>query len=818
MTDETARTHYGQLSVIGSGFHVLAEVVSALAGTNSTPHYYNSRILTLFVMTEFNDNQDVLARIYNVAQRLQTSPTFMAQLSDLASSFGSIFQWLRANLSRLTARRMLQEGAAGSPAAAQMMRAFIKAGLQAPELAPVSASLTPTYNDIDALVDLVVDMYASVSALLGRTERLQALDRGAHPPHPPGGDRPPERTTATIPGLDANVSVTLDPYVPSLEVLLAGAAGDWDAAYVPPRASGSRRSLADVQLPGGFVPSDPSQTPMVLLPTVWHILQYKTRDGYGPNGVADACSFQVPRLVKIANTFLLPSRFQIYIAECRNTPGYQYLVKNSKADYARCTSTGDFGGTCAGAILPDAMRDFPRAVNVFVSGEEPDASPPGFGPIPADPNDPFYGYIFLTYANLSPEMYNRLEAFEGGAFTFVHELGHYLGLDHTFDDNGYDPECEDIDQVADTPAARTSPMWQPWGKLASQACVSAWQAGGASYASYAAKGASRVGPQGDQVKAWDTCPGGGPEDYANYMTYSHAACFMTMGHFTSGQIAFMHKVTNEVNPDFYAWGQYWAKNPPAAARGYTSLAPAPPDAAPPAKCASTTANGCSCAASWTNEKGTAFSDCANVQGVGWMCAVDKNDADCVAKRGGWWDYCTRNPDTACASGGSRNAGAATPTPAPAPAGWVPTPCGPGAPTASGLKCSNETWRLKAGSPDFLGCASVDQLPLGPICALPKGTTRADGKGWDYCQDSCKDAKKAAATYPKALCAASAARVTESTCSCKDSWVIDFTSPTKASYTGLSGCTAFQETNGAGTCQVTCTGNRRVNNKYIACTC
>jgi Pregnancy-associated plasma protein-A len=150
--------------------------------------------------------------------------------------------------------------------------------------------------------------------------------------------------------------------------------------------------------------------------------------------------------------------------------------------------------------------DVERAMNVYAC--DPDAGVLGHSSWPDDyPEvDKRHGVVFRfdTMPGGSSSPYNL-------GHTLTHEVGHYLGLMHTFDGGCEKRNGGRGDGVSDTPAEKEPAKGCPIGR--------------------------------------DTCPqSAGVDPVENYMDYSHDSC---MNNFTPGQGTRMHSQTAAYRPTLY---------------------------------------------------------------------------------------------------------------------------------------------------------------------------------------------------------------------------------------------------------------------------
>ncbi|KXZ54230.1 hypothetical protein GPECTOR_5g321 [Gonium pectorale] len=844
--NDRVKAHYEQTSILGPAFHALSVVISTLGGTNAT---YDPNVLRIYVMTKYKGNQDTLAKLFEVAQRLQVSPDFQEQLYELTTSLVDVFQYIRDNQGKIGApgRRLLAANSA-EPLAVQLLKAFIKSGLQSPVLQGALGDLSSIWTNIDDIVDLVVDVFNSVRSIAAQADQIANTQDSYHPDRQPL----PKPAPATVVGLeDTSIRVTVNPYIP----LIVAEVGD-DLVADPPAElpSGPGRRLAEqvkIPLPSGFSPSMPASLPNLLVPTVWHFLTYTDANGeQGPPGIKQACAM-AQRMIENANYRFAPAKIQFWIKECRNTEGYAYLNQGTREDWLNCGTDGYISEICGDPMILESIQDFPRSINIYVGAEQPLANWAGYGWAPGDVEDPLQGHLGLTWTTVSTDGANNRIMYESGSFALVHEILHHLGMQHTFVTGNKTADCMDGDAksgITDTPVT-LNPVWkQTWSQKAVMACQNAWKSAlGSDWDTANRRASVRVGiPAEDVNPAFDSCPQyPGTDEIANYVTYTYDICLAALGHLTTGQIAGLHQITADYNPTLYAWAQYYYQNPPPGAIPSPpppALSPPPPPVAnspppsatpspsppPPSSsgtCFHPTKNNCKCANSW-DTNGKFYSGCAPADenipdgsGKSW-CKVDNSDGMCTKMRNSWWDYCTVNP--ACPP-----APTASPPPSPPPRSPSPPPpastgtsdCGAGAPTKTGQFCTSNPWKIKGSTDTNIGCANPNNDPNGAWCLLRSGLATPAGAAWDYCMPGCvvQATPKPANAMPYTLSCANGVTIqgNPATCTCSDSYSLAFDGG--GSYKNMKGCTMYAET-GAGMCVVTCTKNKAANSRAYSCGC
>ena len=170
---------------------------------------------------------------------------------------------------------------------------------------------------------------------------------------------------------------------------------------------------------------------------------------------------------------------------------YPYLLLGTKKDWLECVGSPTeelmkpipFPCLRAKAEVPAvASLAEQHVMNVFVSGSqippfctENDAETAcgdtyaGYvgsaGPWFAKPSDTWTedavteNWMYINYDQFDPAVKNNASKWDGGAVTFAHEVGHYVGLMHTHEGGCAGGELTAADAVPDTPLNENTAAW-----------------------------------------------------------------------------------------------------------------------------------------------------------------------------------------------------------------------------------------------------------------------------------------------------------------------------------------------------------------------
>lgn len=220
----------------------------------------------------------------------------------------------------------------------------------------------------------------------------------------------------------------------------------------------------------------------VAIPVAFHVVT----DG-GAGNVSDSA---IERQMQVLNAAFSGAGFSFHLRTVTRT--------DNGAWYRGC------GGGSEGAMKRALGVDVRRTLNIYSC--KPAGDTLGFAFMPHDlpESDPFHGVVLLHSAlpGGSAAPYNLGD-------TGTHEVGHYLGLFHTFE-RGCNGQG---DAVADTPAERSPAYGCPNGR--------------------------------------DTCSGGGPDPIDNFMDYTDDSC---MTRFTSLQNTRLREMVARYKPSLGGGG------------------------------------------------------------------------------------------------------------------------------------------------------------------------------------------------------------------------------------------------------------------------
>ncbi|KAG6886753.1 hypothetical protein C0995_005233 [Termitomyces sp. Mi166 len=186
-----------------------------------------------------------------------------------------------------------------------------------------------------------------------------------------------------------------------------------------------------------------------------------------PDGVVAAQERISASFIKVMNTYFQQIRLSFTVKSIRRI-GATYNVVHGAAD-----------GNAVEQQLKYNHQGDAKTLNIYTVGEKPNLDYAGWSSFPWDyQKNPMNDGIVVDYNTLP-----------GGAYYMVHEVGHWVGLLHTFEGG-----CNGGDYVDDTPAEASAADGCPVGR--------------------------------------DTCPAPGADPIDNMMDYSNDAC---KTRFTPGQ-------------------------------------------------------------------------------------------------------------------------------------------------------------------------------------------------------------------------------------------------------------------------------------------
>ncbi|MEW5316369.1 MAG: hypothetical protein WDW38_007747 [Sanguina aurantia] len=853
----------------------IARVISAYVDGNNTNFELMPVVLQTYVTERFGSGP-VVANLFTLAQQLQSNPSFFATVGDATEAMVQIFLSLKSNPLASSGRKLQS---LPDDAVKLLLAQLLQSSGANPVLGSVfDPNILPNllFNAYN-FVKVMVDDYQSVkyrqkylwhSELLGHAVVYTPfLDVNGLP---------------LADGNGANISAT--PLHTSKGQIINLPSGRRALLQTNTATSSS---MAVTNIPT-YAPGyqQPSTLPPLRIPIIFHVTLYQddtSSTGYGPpnwNNANASCA----NLINNMNIMATPARISFWVQECRADPvAYPYLViAGGQAGYDACVaapSDGYFSDQCGG-MIPNSIANYPRAINVYINGRAGQAQFAGYSSQPLLTNSPINGHISIAMCEFdSVGGTNNEINYQDGSQILMHEVGHALGLAHTFyegtDINAALNNCIDADGITDTMTTNGAVSSIPFNGIRALGWCNKAVTRLGSFSVLYQRQAAGLNPRSDELNLQlQSCantstrtpyaPNNAGDELGNYMSYSYSSCLAAFGHFTQGQVQAIHDSMTNVaagtnNDIMYQWGQYYASLPPKSPHPSPSRPPppSPPPPSPPAVSISspapvygspppspvmagrrlltvtdstqatatngcaTTQHNCSCSSNWyyqdpsSNAAGVWYSGCANLGDNSAWCAIDKVVGCSSGVRNGWWDYCQA---TTCAT-------EVTTAPVYSPPTGVVLPplpadnCTAGGVTISNARCSALNWQSEnydaSTGTVHSGCANPDSDPNGAWCNLVQGTTTNTGLAWDYCQPQCTTDRAALASCTTAVTNVPAG------CTCANDWA--FMASDGTTMLNAHGCTAMTlGGNQIATCQLVCpagSANAALDGAYnFGCQC
>ncbi|MEW5307881.1 MAG: hypothetical protein WDW36_010252 [Sanguina aurantia] len=605
-----------QWGIILPALTPLARILAAYVDGNASNFQLTPQVIRYFVTQEFGSG-DVVSNLFTMAQQLQANPSFFQTITQATDSIVDIFTSLKGNLLGGSGRKL---NSLSDDAMKQLLTSILG-----------SSGGNGTLNSVfdpSVVSDMLVGIYNFAKVMIDNYEAVKYRQQNMwHADKPDFSPLATPFTDVRGRGIQdgGGYNISAIPLFPTKGQIIDIVPTSRRSLLQTNMATSSSMQLTNIPIsPNGNYPGpqQPSVLPPLRIPIIFHVTLYADPNptGYGPpnwNFAAASCA----NLIKNLNIMGAPAQLSFWVQECRADPvAYPYLViPGGQAGYDICMQ-GDnyFSDQCGSPLIPNSIANYPRAINVYVNGRPGQASFAGYSTSPLATNSALNGHIWIAMSVFdSVGGTNNEINFQDGSQMLMHEVGHALGLAHTFYEGGdvdaAMDNCIDADGITDTPTTNGAVSSIPFGGVRPQNwCTREINRAPLSnlFPNIYARQSSGLGirPTEQTLKVQSCAATSSRTPYVantagdelgNYMSYTYTSCLAAFGHFTLGQVQAMHASLTYFNPNYgisgtpstnnsimYQWGQYYASLPlsqlPTGYASYNVANPLPPNNPPSA--------------------------------------------------------------------------------------------------------------------------------------------------------------------------------------------------------------------------------------------